>query len=220
MGCLGSTPDRSGAEGISPEICERFFAEARAYSEWWAEAETDPANLLPLGEATKSATQAFDAVKAKIDDFFTRTRLAEYDRSAAGALNPSEAAYLAVSARELSEGTEDIAAFPMTRIEAKRALPLDQGVNPAWSAALREFRDRVVNPLLGRHEKLTETEWLDIRRRFDANAAWIARIQGSTVAAANCVFRSRTSRHTAPWPRSAGPISPTAIACAAAEPRP
>ena len=179
--CVGSMTDRSGAQGISPELCEHFFTEARAYSDWWAEAEADPANLLPLGEATESARHAVDAVKAKIDDFFTRTRLAEYDRNAAGALNPSEGAYLAVSVRELSDGTDDIAAFPIARIEAKRALPLDQGVNPAWSAALREFRDRVVNTLLGPHQELTETEWLDIRRRFAANAAWMARMQGAAV---------------------------------------
>lgn len=181
IGCVGGVTDRSGAEGLSGELCERFFSEARAYVAWWSEAEADAANLLPLGEATEPASRAYETVSAKIDDFFTRTRLAEYDSIAAGALNPGEGAYVAVSAHALSEASADLAAFPIARVEPKRALPLDQGVNPAWSAALREFRDRVVNPLLGPHEELSESEWLDLRHRFAANAAWMARMRGGAV---------------------------------------
>lgn len=181
MGCVGSVPDRSGAAGLSGELSERFFTEARAYLAWWAETEADPQSLLPLGDATEAATQAFASVQAKIDDFFTRTGLADYDQGAASALNPSELAYGAVAAQQLSAANADVAAFPIARVEAKRALPLDRGVNPAWSEAVREFRARVVNPLLGSRNELSEAEWLDIRARFAANNAWMERMQGAIV---------------------------------------
>src|SRR5206468_9424947 len=59
--CLGAEPDRSGKPGVSQARVDQFFAEATAYSEWWAKAETDPANLLPLGDKTAAAAAAFRA---------------------------------------------------------------------------------------------------------------------------------------------------------------
>ena len=181
LSCVGSAPDRSGAPGLSAELAERFFAEARAYLAWWSETETDPRSLLPLGDATGAATQAYESVRAKIDDFFTRTGLAEYDQGSATALNPSEAAYGAVAAQQLSPANAEIAVFPIARIEPHRALPLAQGVNPAWAAALRDFSTHVVIPLIGPRDTLSESEWLGIRERFAANAAWMARMQGALV---------------------------------------
>lgn len=60
-----------------------IFIEARAYSGWWQDAERDAANVLPLGENTEAAKVAFDLVKAKIDDYFTRCKLAEFDQKQA-----------------------------------------------------------------------------------------------------------------------------------------
>lgn len=58
ISCVGSVADRSGAEGISQELADRFFEEASAYDQWWAEAEADASNILPLGEATEAAAAA------------------------------------------------------------------------------------------------------------------------------------------------------------------
>jgi hypothetical protein len=181
MSCVGSTPDRSGAEGISRELSERFFEEARAYAHWWSEAEADAANILPLGEKTAAAMQSFETVRAKINDYFTRTRLAAYDARAVTPLNPAETDYTAIALKELSDTTEAVAAFPMARIEADRALPLVDAVNPVWATALTRFRELVVTPLLGNSDTLSETMWHDIRKRFDAHVDWLGRKQGATV---------------------------------------
>jgi hypothetical protein len=179
--CVGSTPDRSGAEGISRPLSEHFFEAARAYSDWWSEAEADAANVLPLGENTAAAMRSLESVRAKIDDYFTRTRLAAYDVRAVTPLNPAEADYTAIALKELSDTTEAVAAFPIARIEADRALPLGGTVNPAWTAALAHFRALVVTPLLGNPDTLSETLWHDIRSRFDAHADWLDRKQGTVV---------------------------------------
>ncbi len=137
--------------------------------------------MLPLGDETAATVQAFEAVRAKIDDYFTRTRLAGYDARAANPLNPAEADYTAIALKELSAATAEVAAFPLARIEAERPLPLGDTVNPAWSAALAHFRAAVVVPLLGNLDELDEARWQDIRGRFAAHAAWLKRKRGAAV---------------------------------------
>jgi MFS family permease len=181
MACIGSAPDRSGEAGIAATHSEQFFEAARAYADWWTEAEADAAKILPLGEKTAAAMQSFTAVRAKIDDYFTRTRLAAYDARAVAPLNPAESDYTAISPQTLSASTEAVAAFPIARIEAERALPLDVAVNPAWADALARFHELVVAPLHGRLQALNETAWQDIRQRFADHAAWLERKRGAAV---------------------------------------
>lgn len=181
MACVGSVLDRSGVPGIDETLYEKFYAEAQAFLDWWAEAEADGVNILPLGEATKSASQSLAAVKTKIDDFFTRARLAGYDQRATAPLNPGEADYRQFALREISAATPEVAAFPLARIEADRDLPLGSGVNPAWSAALGAFRANVVEPLFGSADALTEAQWHDLKGRLAAHTAWAARRRGEAV---------------------------------------
>jgi len=190
ISCVGSVADRSGAEGISQELADRFFEEAGAYDQWWAEAEADASNILPLGEATEAAAKSFSAVKGKIDDFFTRAALAAYDTQATKPLNPAEADYTALVSQELSAATAQIAGFPVARIEAERNLPLAAGVNPAWVGALADFRKQVVLPLFGEIDELTREQWEDLSARFAAYAAWQAGQRG-TVAAPLGIVRVR-----------------------------
>lgn len=182
MACVGAVPDRSGVDGINQELSDRFFAEAAEHLAWWAEGEADAANLLPLGAATEKAAAVFESVKAKVDDYFTRTRLAGFDERAAAPLNPAEADYTALALKTLSSATAELAVFPVARVEADRALPLNAGLNPGWSGALAALRDQVVQPLLGDVDELTEAQWSDISARFAAHSAWHAAMRGTVVA--------------------------------------
>ena len=86
---IGTVPDRSGKPGIDGTITDAFFAEARAYSAWYARGEESPANVFPLGpERTASAATAVAAVKAKVDDYFGRCRLAAFDPARAAGAQP------------------------------------------------------------------------------------------------------------------------------------
>src|SRR3954471_13114254 len=78
IACLGSELDRSGKPGISQPKADLFFAEAQAYSEWWKKAEGD-VSVLPLNGSTMTAAVTFKSIKAKVDDYFTRCRLASFD---------------------------------------------------------------------------------------------------------------------------------------------
>src|ERR1700744_2353774 len=54
------------------------------------ETERSGKTILPLGEATAAPATAVKTVKAKVDDYFARCRLAAFDTRAAGAMNRQE----------------------------------------------------------------------------------------------------------------------------------
>lgn len=180
IACLGAETDRSGKPGINQARADKFFAECQAYSDWWKKAEAD-ADTLPLGQATAGAVAAFQAVKAKVDDYFARCRLAAFDSRALAALNRQESEYLAVAARDMSITAQEVMGFPLARIEADRALPLKEGLNPAWAGAIARLNAEVLRPLLGEKSVLTEKEWLGIAARFAPYEAWFAAKAGIPV---------------------------------------
>jgi len=172
INCLGAVTDRSGKPGINQGKVDQFFTELTAFSDWWLKAEADAATVLPLGDATPAACSSFKTVKGKIDDFFARCRLGAYDARALNALNRQEADYLALAAKDLTITAQDIAAFPLSKVEASKALPLIEGVNPAWAAALTKFQAEVVKPLVGDKTVLTEEDWNIICGKLAAYDGW------------------------------------------------
>lgn len=181
MACAGSELDRSGSPGISEAHFNHFFDEARAYSEWWQQAEQNANNILILGEATGAAKTAFDSIKTKIDDYFTRCRLAEFDPRASDALNPILAGYEALAGQNLSAVSEQLIDLPLARIAAGQPLPLADGINPAWLHAITAFKNQVVAPLMGARDSLTSEEWESLCQKFAAHQVWLDNKQGAVV---------------------------------------
>lgn len=181
IACLGAETDRSGKPAVSQETADRFFAEARAYVDWWDEATADGANILPLGGETASAAAAFRAVKGKVDDYFTRCRLAKYDLRALGALNRQETDYIAIADKILASPLEELAGFPVAQIAVDKPLSLKEGINPAWIAPMAAFSAQVVAPLMGEKASLAEAEWEKLGWAFAAYDAWLARQAGASV---------------------------------------
>jgi hypothetical protein len=179
--CVGSEVDRSGAPGVSQALVDKFFTEADAFSAWWKAAESDAANVLPLGEATAAAAETLRAVKAKVDDYFARTRLVAFDARAAGPLNRDVAEYAALAVKELAPTAPEVASFPLAQIEANRPLPLDGGINPAWSEAVAKLRAEVVKPLLGERTALADAEWGALVAKLAPFEAWRAQKAGALV---------------------------------------
>ncbi len=182
MDCMGPETDRSGLPGLSKEKADRFFSEAKLYSEWWQKTEGENLDILPLGKETDVAAGHFEAVRDKVDDFFTRCRLAAFDSTAVLPLNPAREQYEEVSRKSLSRKTDEIAAFPLARIEPDALLPLSNSVNPAWEKALSDFREKVVEPFLKAHKTdLSMDEWDLIKEKFSAYMTWKAEKTASPV---------------------------------------
>ena len=180
MACIGSVQDRGGSPGISAEQVEAFFQAAVLHAAWWDEAEAGAGTVLPLGDGTAPAAACIQALRVKIDDYFTRCALAAYDPKAGEALSPAPAAYESLSLLDLAANPE-LERFPLARIEAGRALPLGVGVNPAWAGALATFKSLVVVPLFGDADNLDEAGWTRIKALFAPYEAWLESKAGAEV---------------------------------------
>ena len=171
---LGGLTDRSGKLGVDQAKVEAFYSQAAALATWEAQKSAD-AKLLPLNDATAAAAAALAKVKSKVDDYFTRCRLAAFDPRASAAMNRSEAELVNLSTKELHPATEEIAKLPLARVEADRALPLSDGINPAWTGAIAELQSAVISPLLGTEKSsLTLSEWQTVQDRLAPFQAWMA----------------------------------------------
>ena len=171
IACVGAETDRSGKPGISLTKANDFFAEAKACSDWWQQAETNK-DILPLGDQTPAAAAAVKAVKAKVDDYFYRCRLAAFDPRAIQALNREEKDYLAIAAKDLIVAAAEVAAFPLAQVAASRPLPLREGVNPAWATALATLQAAAVKPLLGDQITLSESDWAVLVAKLAPYETW------------------------------------------------
>ena len=180
IACLGGVADRTGAIGITAEMTETFFTALAAYVAWLEKSATK--DIAVLGTGTDAACSAIRAVRAKVDDYFARCRLAAFDSRAIAALNRQETEYLAIAAKDLKITAEEVAGFPLARIEAHRALPLLDSVNPAWAGALATLHTTAITPVYGAAKNtLTEAEWTELNAKFAAYETWLGGKAGSVV---------------------------------------
>lgn len=181
LATVGAAVDRSGRDGFSRDLLDEFFAACTDYAAWYDRSTKESATLLPFGDATVAAFSALQQVRAKIEDYYARCRLAAFDARAAAAMNRDATEYVALAAKELQRSASDVAVFPLAQVEAARPLPLSEGVNPAWYSAMSAFRTQVVIPVLGDRTVLTETEWETICAKFAPHAAWASDKAGAKV---------------------------------------
>ncbi len=180
LACLGPETDRSGSPGVSQAKVDQFFAEAQAYSDWRRRAESD-SNILPFGDSTSIAATIFQALRAKIDDYFTRCRLAAFDPLATSALNPNEKDYLVFFGKNLNPASSEIADFPLAQIGVDKPLQLREGLNPAWAGLMADIEAKIIIPLFNEQDALTEAQWATITAKFTAYIDWIAAKAGGSV---------------------------------------
>ena len=179
--CGGTVTDRSGKPGIDQARADLFFADAAAYDAWMKQAEAGAASILPAGEGTAAAAAAVKAIKAKVDDYFGRCRLAAYDPRALPVLNRKEEEYAAIAVENLSINAAEIAEFPLAQVAAGRPLPLKDGVNPAHAAAVAALQAAAIRPLLGDRSALTEADWMELQAKLGAYEVWSAAKAGASV---------------------------------------
>ena len=179
--CVGAKADRSGKPGVDKAALDAFFADAKAFLAWWKSGEDNAKEVFPLGAATADAASALAAIRSKVDDYFARCRLAAFDARSLSAMNRAEAEYVAIASHELKSSMPEVAEFPLALVSGCVPLPLEKGVNPAWTDAVERFRRLVVSPLVGDKRELTEAEWAGIKGRFAKYDAWQAAKAGASV---------------------------------------
>ena len=137
----GGTLDRSGVQGVTAAQVEEFYKALADYAAW-KEAEVEA----PYGDQTDKAIELYNALDAKVKDFFVRSRLAAFSPDSTSSLDVQTAQIQAISAENLTGKTADIAAYPIARVDGKDRIDLSAPVNPAWAAQFEALRKIAVDP--------------------------------------------------------------------------
>ena len=159
---IGSAEDRSGEGGVNAELTEKFYAACADWSTW-----KKSAPAMPYGDKTQAAFDAYNALKDKMNDYFTRCSLMAFDADVAKAVN------IAVT------DIKDIGSCPLAAPTASKTLAIN-AINPAWQ---KKFNALAALTLTEGKTELTENEWRDIEATFSEFATWLGAKKGAEVEA-------------------------------------
>ena len=171
---VGSVADRSGEKGVNAELIEKFYQALADFTAWKA-AEVEA----PYGADTDKAIEAYNALDAKVKDYFVRARLASFAPESATKLDVQTALIETISAENLTGKTDEIAAYPIARITDKPELPLDATINPAWADKFKTLI-AIIQP---KEKSITAESWAGIGAAFAAYNAWKGAKKGAEVEA-------------------------------------
>lgn len=178
---IGSTLDRSGVDGINADQIEAFYANCNDYVTWFTSQDDNKATVFPYGDNTEAALGAYNALKAKVEDFFMRCKLIAFNEDSTAALDVSVARMEAISEKDLSACSDEIATYPLARVNDKIQLPLNGGINPAWQAAFANLKALIFDVDFEGQKYITEEDWKTIGAKFGAFEAWKADKKGEIV---------------------------------------
>ncbi len=177
---VGSATDKSGKMGITEDHLNEFFAQCKAFEAWYSVAELEVSALLPFGSDTAEAYATYLALQKKIDDYFLRCRMAEFDKGSAAQWNLFQPQAEQLSPDNLAERTEAIASFPIA-MGYRAEMPLTKGINPSWKSLLDKLRSLLLTPLFPGRESLSQEEWASIPAHFAAWNEWQAAKAGAAI---------------------------------------
>ena len=171
----GGVADRSGAMGVGAAQIEAFYATLAAYVAW-----VDSAVKAPFGDKTDAAIAAYNALDAKVKDYFMRSKLASFSPESTGALDVQTSRIEAISAENLASKKDDIASYPIVRITGKAEIDLSASVNPAWAEQWNTLKSIAIS---SRKKVLTEEDWAAVGSQFAEYTAWKAAKAGEAAEA-------------------------------------
>ena len=169
---VGSVMDRSGLPGVNAEKIEAFYSALAAYVAW-----NDSAVEAPFGADTDAAIAAYNALDAKVKDFFVRSKLAAFSPDSTASLDVQTSLISAISADNLTAKTDEIATYPLARVTGKAEIDLSESINPAWAAQFNTLKSIA---LKGK-KTLTEADWNAVGAEFAAYTAWKGSKAGAEV---------------------------------------
>ena len=166
LAATGGAADRSGAQGINTDQIEAFYKALAEYVAW-QEAVVEA----PFGADTDKAIELYNALDAKVKDYFMRAKLAAFSPEGTAALDVQTSRIEAISAENLSGQDAEIASYPLARVTDKAQLDLSAPINPAWAS---QFAALLAIVVPAKKKVLTEADWAEIGAKFSAYSAWKA----------------------------------------------
>ncbi len=160
---LGGVKDRCGELGVNNEMIEKFYNCLNAYDAW-LKATVEA----PFGADTDAVIAAYQALDAKVRDYFMRSKLAAFSPASTEKLDVQTSQIEAISAGNLAEKQDEIAQYPIARVTGKPEINLSEPVNPVWAAQF----NTVVKVALPDNTVLTEEDWNAVGAKFAPYLAW------------------------------------------------
>lgn len=171
--------DAFGEQGLDEAAVNAFFEAVQVRTDWLARAES---SWLPEGVDGSAVASSLNAVRAKIDDYFSRCRASQYDPRAAEHLNRAAEDWAVLKDGVLSAEGAEMADFPLALIRPEAELPLNEGLNPAWESRIHQLNKAVIQPVFGDLATLSYARWQELKARFDDYQTWMNEEAGQSVA--------------------------------------
>lgn len=156
--------DRSGAQGLNAELIESFYKNLNDYVAW-----CDAKVEAPFGDNTDAVINAYNALDAKVKDFFMRSKLAAFSPNSMASLDIQTSRIDAISAENLSTKNDEIAAYPLTHITGKSEIDINAAINPVWDNNFNTIKSLALD---ASKTVITEKDWAEIGGKFAAYQAW------------------------------------------------
>ena len=172
VAATGGVADRSGATGVDAGQIEAFYKALADYVAW-NEATVEA----PFGDKTDAAIAAYNALDAKVKDFFMRSKLAAFSPESVSSLDVQTSGIQAISAENLTGKMDEIAAYPIARVTGKAEIDLSEPVNPAWAVQF----ELVKSVAFADKKVITEADWAAVGTSFAAYTAWKGAKAGASV---------------------------------------
>lgn len=168
----GGSDDISGVKGITRDQKEQFFTQIREIKNWREAAVQDDPKIFFLKNGTDAAAKSFMKMQDKINDYFLRCSLIQYDGDAQGILKTKTDFMFTTEDGQISD-LETLAKMPLALPMSEKPLPLDNSVNPAWLAEINEFKKLVILPIFQKEvTSLQENHWRKIVDLFTPYVNW------------------------------------------------
>ena len=164
LSTVGGVADRSGAQGIGADQIEAFYKNLNDYVAW-----NDAVVETPYGDKTDALIAAYNALDAKVKDFFMRSKLAAFSPNSMASLDIQTSRIDAISAENLSTKNDEIAAYPLTHITGKSEIDVNAAINPAWDKNFNIIKSVAID---SSKTVITEEDWNAIGVKFAAYHAW------------------------------------------------
>ena len=171
--CAGSATDRSGVAGVTADHVEAFYTACADYAAW---KEAGTPEVFPFGDKTADALAAVNALKEKVADYFMRCKLIGFDAATSEAVDVSVERIAAIEGN-LADASSKIADQPLAKPSKEGLLPLQEGLNPAWKAAVAAMAALC----LPEKKAITEAEWNELVAKFAPYTAWMDAKKGAEV---------------------------------------
>ena len=169
----GGVADRSGAQGVNADLIEAFYKNLADYISW-----ADSAVAAPFGENTDKVIAAYNALDAKVKDYFMRSKLAAFSPDSTASLDIQTSRIESISAENLSAKTDEIASYPLAHVTGKAEIDLSAAINPVWADSFNTIKTLALDPA---KTVMTAEDWAAVGAKFAEYVAWNGAKAGAAV---------------------------------------